>query len=314
MERNAELSPVRTIHEDLFEGVEFPAHTDSNLYMKSCGIQRCIPGSSFQHNSKDGFYLHAVLSGKGFLKVDGKVFDIHEGQLFLLREDKDTYYEADTDSPWHYVWIAFCGEHAHRYMHYAGFVEDTYVQDCHVSTRAFYDLVKEIMEHPHLSISYELYRMSLALRFLSLAIESREAGKDGPQQRDDLSPDDYVAYAARYIQSNYSKIRISDVASYIGINRTYLTTLFKRKMLMSPQEFLMHVRMDKSRSLLRLTNMSVSAVAKEVGYEDQLAFSKIFKKKFGVSPAQYRKKILEENRKPFSVTLQGLKENQGIPD
>ena len=62
----------------------------------------------------------------------------------------------------------------------------------------------------------------------------------------------------------------------------------------------MHVRMDKSRSLLRLTNMSVSAVAKEVGYEDQLAFSKIFKKKFGVSPAQYRKKILEENRKPLS--------------
>ena len=51
----------------------------------------------------------------------------------------------------------------------------------------------------------------------------------------------------------------------------------------------MHVRMDRSRALLRHTNVSVSSVAREVGYEDQLAFSKIFKKKFGISPAQYRK-------------------------
>ena len=106
------------------------------------------------------------------------------------------------------------------------------------------------------------------------------------------------------------------MASYIGINRTYLTTLFKKKMLMSPQEFLMHVRMDRSRSLLRHTNISVSAVAREVGYEDQLAFSKIFKKKFGLSPAQYRRQGREgeEAGPEDEELLESEAEDAEIPD
>jgi AraC family transcriptional regulator of arabinose operon len=278
-----------------FHGVEYPSHMDSSLYVKTCGIQRCIPGYSYLHSPKEGYHLHVVLSGRGVLRVRDRVHDVHEGQIFLLRENEEIYYEADTQNPWHYVWVAFAGEHANRYMHYAGFTEGIYVQECHVPPMEFYTLVKEILEHPHLNISSELHRMSLALQYLSLAIESREFGQDGTRQREDLSPDDYVAYAARYIQANYANIRISDVASYIGINRTYLTTLFKKKMLMSPQEFLMHVRMDRSRSLLRHTDIPVSAVAKEVGYDDQLAFSKIFKKKFGLSPAQFRKKVRGES-------------------
>lgn len=278
-----------------FHGVEYPTHLGSALYLKTCGIQRCIPGYSYLHSQKEGYHLHVVLSGRGVLKTRNRVHDVHEGQIFLLRENEEIYYEADTQDPWQYVWIAFAGEYAHRYMHYAGFTDDICVQECHVPPMEFYTLVKEILEHPHLNISSELHRMSLALQYLSLAIESREFGQDGTRQREDLSPDDYVAYATRYIQANYANIRISDVASYIGVNRTYLTTLFKKKMLMSPQEFLMHVRMDRSRSLLRHTDIPVSAVAKEVGYEDQLAFSKIFKKKFGVSPAQYRKKAREES-------------------
>lgn len=278
-----------------FNGVEYPTHLNSSLYLKTCGIQRCIPGYAYLHSPKEGYHLHVVLAGRGILKAQNRVLDVHEGQLFLLRENEEIYYEADMQDPWQYVWIAFAGEYANRYMRYAGFTDDVYVQECHVPPMEFYTLVKEILEHPHLNISSELHRMSLALKYLSLAVESREFGQDGARQREDLSPDDYVAYAARYIQANYANIRISDVASYIGINRTYLTTLFKKKMLMSPQEFLMHVRMDRSRALLRLTDIPVSAVAKEVGYDDQLAFSKIFKKKFGISPAQYRKKAREES-------------------
>ena len=289
-----DFSKMQVSRTSNYHGVEYLTHEDSTLYMKTCGIQRCIPGYSYQHEKQEGYYLHVVLSGKGILKIRDQLIDIHEGQIFILREQEEIYYEADEIAPWHYVWIAFCGEHAHRYMHYAGFTGGVYVQECHIPPMEFYAVVKEILEHPHLNVSSEMYRMSLALKFLSLVIESREIGQEGTKQREDMTPDDYVAYAARYIQANFANIRISDVAGYIGINRTYLTTLFKKKMLMSPQEFLMHVRMDKSRSLLRHTNISVSAIAREVGYEDQLAFSKIFKKKFGISPAQYRKSNLEK--------------------
>ena len=284
-----DFNPMQVSRTTNFHGVEYPAHLDGSLYMKTCGIQRCIPGYAHRHEQQDGYHLHVVLAGKGILKTGDQVLEVQEGQMFLLRDQEEISFAADEQNPWHYVWVAFCGNHAERYMRYAGFTDGIHVQECHIPPMEFYSVVKDILEHPHLNVSSEVKRLSLALKFLSLAIESREIGQEGARQREGLSPDDYVAYAARYIQANYANIRISDVAGYIGINRTYLTTLFKKKMLMSPQEFLMHVRMDKSRSMLRHTNLSVSAVAREVGYEDQLAFSKIFKKKFGISPAQYRK-------------------------
>lgn len=295
MENTAETNLTQTSRSTNYHGVEYPTHVVNSLYIKTCGIQRCIPGFSFYHTRQEGYFLHVVLSGRGILKAGGRETEIHEGQIFLLRDQEKSRLEADAQNPWHYVWIAYGGSHAQRMMKYAGFTDGIYALECHIPPMKFHALVKEILEHPHLNLSSELHRMSLALQFLSMTIESREIGQEGPKMREDLSTDDYVAYAARYIQANFSNIRISDVASYIGINRTYLTTLFKKKMLMSPQEYLMHVRMDRSRTLLRDTNIPVSAVAREVGYDDQLAFSKIFKKKFGVSPAQYRRKSREDH-------------------
>ena len=115
-----------------------------------------------------------------------------------------------------------------------------------------------------------------------------------------MTVDDYVNYAVRFMESNYSGIKVSDVADYIGINRAYLTAIFKKKMYMSPQEYLMQVRMTKSQELLRKTDVPIYVIAKEVGYDDQLAFSKMFfskmfKKKYGLSPEQYRKKHDDEH-------------------
>ena len=58
---------------------------------------------------------------------------------------------------------------------------------------------------------------------------------------------------------------------------------------MSPQEYLLQVRMSKARELLRQTDLPINVIAREIGYEDPLSFSKIFKKRYNVSPLQYRR-------------------------
>ena len=50
----------------------------------------------------------------------------------------------------------------------------------------------------------------------------------------------------------------------------------------------MNLRMDKARSLLTKTDLPINAVASAVGYSDQLAFSKIYKQYYGLSPKAYR--------------------------
>ena len=59
----------------------------------------------------------------------------------------------------------------------------------------------------------------------------------------------------------------------------------------------MNFRMEKAASLLRSTDNSVNMIASEVGYSDALSFSKLFHKRFGLSPTDYRK------QKPELVTL-----------
>ncbi len=284
-----------------YRGIEYLRNKDLSLYMKSCGIQQCLPGYSFGPIAREGYHLHVVLSGKGVLRIAGREFPIHENQLFVLKDGEEAYYCADREQPWYYVWVTFGGEQARHYMEYAGFEDSVYVLDAAVDTHQFFDVVREIIERPYISMSSEIYRLGLSMRFLSLAIESFEKQDGLSRIPSDLTADDYVEFAVQYINNNYPHIRISDVAKYIGINRTYFSGIFRKKMYMSPQEYLMQVRMNRGREMLMQMDEPVYVIAQSVGYEDQLSFSKIFKKKFGLSPENYRKKIREQHKNEYQI-------------
>ena len=91
-----------------------------------------------------------------------------------------------------------------------------------------------------------------------------------------------------YIQSNFSNIKISDVARNIGINRSYLTKIFKQKTGISPQEYLMERKLSYACKLLMETDAQIQDIARRIGYDNLLTFSKIFKGRYGVSPKNYR--------------------------
>lgn len=278
-----------------YHGIEYHQSKDDRLYLKSSGMQRCLPGSSYPRCAREGWHLHVVLSGKGILEVGDHTYEVHGGQMFLVKHMEETFYHADKIEPWYYVWVTFDGDQARKHMEYAGFTENVYVMDCAVDPTEFYSVVKEIIDRPHMDISSEVYRKSLALRYLSLAIESCEKQNSHTRRRMGSNASDYIDYAARYIRGNYSHTRISDVVKYVGLSRSHFSSLFKKIMLMSPQEYLMQVRMNKGKELLMETDAPIYVVAQEVGYDDQLTFSKVFKKKFGLSPEQFRKRYHDEH-------------------
>ena len=99
----------------------------------------------------------------------------------------------------------------------------------------------------------------------------------------------YAKHAMEYITNHYNeRLKINELADYIGVNRSYLASNFKKTFGCSPQEFLVNLRMEKAKVLLKKQDLSISEVANVVGYTDQLAFSKAFKKHFGSSPSTYK--------------------------
>ena len=95
----------------------------------------------------------------------------------------------------------------------------------------------------------------------------------------------------KYIKDNYNKeITRDDIAKYVFLNPDYLSRTFKKSTGLSLTEYLTEQRIEKSKQLLSTSNIQISSIADEVGYNNMNYFSKIFKKLTGNTPVEYRKK------------------------
>ncbi|MEC0171481.1 response regulator transcription factor [Paenibacillus graminis] len=99
-----------------------------------------------------------------------------------------------------------------------------------------------------------------------------------------------IERSIRYIQQNVEEeISRASVADYVGLNPTYLSRLFKKETGQNLIDFLISVKMNRTRELLDTTDMSVSSIAQQVGYSNFSHFTKMFRKQFDVNPQEYRK-------------------------
>ena len=89
-------------------------------------------------------------------------------------------------------------------------------------------------------------------------------------------------------ESCENNISMEERAAVCGSNGSYFGKIFKKALGRSPQEFLMNYRMLKATELLKLTSLSISEIGSAVGYENQLHFSRAFKRIYGVSPREWR--------------------------
>jgi len=101
--------------------------------------------------------------------------------------------------------------------------------------------------------------------------------------------DDVVEKIRVYIDHNYQKDISQDfVASLFYLNRSYLSTLFRQKTGMKFVDYLNDVRIEKARELLTGTDRKMYQVSRAVGYDNPKYFFRIFKKRTGMTPEQYR--------------------------
>lgn len=99
-----------------------------------------------------------------------------------------------------------------------------------------------------------------------------------------------IRIAKQYIMEHYSeKIALEDVAEMVGLNPAYFSVLFKKETGMNFINYLVDLRMEKAKNLLRSTNDTMVAIAQSVGYKDTRYFSQLFTKTVGIKPALYRK-------------------------
>ncbi|MGV2720051.1 UNVERIFIED_CONTAM: AraC family transcriptional regulator, partial [Klebsiella pneumoniae] len=95
----------------------------------------------------------------------------------------------------------------------------------------------------------------------------------------------------QFIQENYAEaITLESLAEMFSYSAYHLSATFKQSTGYSPIDYLIRIRLEKAASLLTETAASLREISASVGYKDVYYFSRLFKKKLGVSPAEYRRR------------------------
>lgn len=92
-----------------------------------------------------------------------------------------------------------------------------------------------------------------------------------------------------YLNSNHRKnISVQELALDYGVSSRRFNDIFKNKTGLSPNAYIIDLRIKEAKELLKLGYISINEVSNETGFSDVTYFSRIFKSKTGVTPSQYQ--------------------------
>lgn len=268
----------------------FPNENFLDLRLYQYGWEQCAPLHSFGPFVRNHFLFHYVIAGQGFLDsttADGVThrYDLGADQGFLICPGQVNTYCADKDRPWKYVWLEFDGLRAAEYLTYAGldFSHPVYVPRSVSQGEGVRDIMLYIADYSKASTLHLIGHLFL---FLDALIQSSSSGRtaSGGQLRDF-----YIQEAITYMEQNYQRdLTVEEIADVCKLNRSYFSKLFKEDMGCPPQEFLIRMRLSKATELMKTSRSSIGDIAQLCGYPNQLHFSRAFKKRYGISPREWR--------------------------
>lgn len=101
-----------------------------------------------------------------------------------------------------------------------------------------------------------------------------------------------------YIQNHYQEVTLSDVAREFSYDPAYCSRLIKSITGQSFSDLLRDIRLKRAEIMLQSTNIPISQISRNIGYENPEAFIRAFRKRTDMTPSQYRNKGNGENQKP----------------
>lgn len=250
-----------------------------------CGRQNYQPGEMVGPAVREHYLVHYCLSGRGVYRAQGIKYEIGPGEGFLILPGELTSYQADDQEPWSLIWVGFTGSRAADYLQCCGLRKDRCTFQCPQSQQ-LEACVDAMLEFDTAGAGNELLLLGELYVFLGWIAQSAQSSA----RRSRETAAEYVELAMEYIRSHFQEdLTVAKLARYVGLNRSYLTTVFQNTINMSPQQYLMRFRMEWAAKMLCEDKLTVGEIARSCGYPDPLTFSKAFKRTLGVTPTQYRR-------------------------
>ncbi|ABX86138.1 arabinose operon transcriptional regulator AraC [Yersinia pestis] len=135
-------------------------------------------------------------------------------------------------------------------------------------------------------------------------------------EEDPLSPqrimDPRIIEACQFITGNLAgELRIDEVARHVCLSPSRLAHLFREQVGINILRWREDQRVIRAKLLLQTTQEPIATIGRVVGYDDQLYFSRVFRKRVGVSPSDFRRRSIETNYPQRTFRPADWQDNQG---
>lgn len=253
---------------------------DLNLYV--CGRDENLPpGARFGPAIRDSYIIECCTGGYGSVIINGIEFPLKRGDCAILLPGDAVIHTASETEPRCGVWCGVKGMKINRYLHAAGidskhpyaapaaFQSVTEQVEALLAMQADNDPGADLRRGAHIHMLF-----GEIMRYASKTTDS----------------DLYIEKALHIIETRYcERINVADIASELGLERCYFSTLFRQKTGDSPHNFLTKFRIKRACTLLHDMHFPISEVAYAVAIEPQ-NFARVFKKVMGMLPTEYIQK------------------------
>lgn len=283
----------RTQHPESYFVASNPYPAEVNgVAVLFAGRSQTKPGHQLGPKVVDYYLIHYVLSGRGEFTFRGETYPLGPGDSFLIAPNELVRYASDPVDPWHYRWVAFRGGGAAPLLEAAGLAGARPVVHTGRSRRpgtVIARIERAFRERQPGAALHACGYLQLLLAAYRDALPAEGAGAPAGAPEIEAT----VRQAIAYLSTQYAEpVSIELMAETLGYNRAYLSKLFKQATGLTPVTFLLRLRLDKARRLLReRLDLTTGQIAASVGFQDPLYFSKQFHRHYGESPTEYREAV-----------------------
>ncbi len=218
-----------------------------------------------------------------YIRVDGEVSEYPAGSV-IVWDDGVPHYYGRNDRKWQHTWLNFHGDLIPEILRSADIPlnEPFPLNSPGLFENYFLRLQNELQYDEHCDLKI------LEYNFRAMLLEIARLRKADSL----LHIPEHILNCRKYIEANpEKKIPLETLARMAFLSVPHFCAEFKRYFSVSPGAYQMRLRMEIAKHLLRNHNLQVRNIAGQLGYADKYQFSKIFKRKTGYSPVEYRKSI-----------------------
>lgn len=250
--------------------------TDAGYYPKALHH-----GATRSHGA-NGTVVIIAAAGRGSCRSDDVVHRVGAGQALVIPAQKSHRYWADDDDPWTIWWMHVRGEDAQVF-------ENMVVSGGAPTLIDIYELLRVVGDLERVVDSLEADETAPSLLRAAGAAWSVLAQLVADQASGSRVHTEPVRAAQEYLRTHLDgRVQVAELARLVGLSTSHFAALFRGATGGGIIDYLKRLRMARACELLRTTDLSVSEIARSVGYSDAFYFSRQFRGVQACSPTQFR--------------------------